>query len=180
MFPRTERARHLDKGIAMNVNIRPRDLTPKAFEAFGDVISAPGKREVTINEGFAVRHDDLASVDVSKDGGRQLISLFHCYQRPAPLRLSLMERHPLGSQAFIPLAPSPWLVVVSAHDDPCAPEHLQVFRATGFQGVNYHRNVWHHPVLPLVPEMDFIVIDRGGSGINLEERRFDAIVTMIP
>lgn len=163
----------------MNFSIRPQDLTQSAFEEFGDVISAPGKRQVTINEGFAVRHDDLASVDVSQGGGRPLISLFHSHRRPEPLRLSLMERHPLGSQAFIPLSPSPWLVVVSSHSDPCSPEHLQVFRASGFQGVNYHCNVWHHPVLPLALEMDFIVFDRGGPGINLEERRFDSNVTIV-
>ncbi|MFP5480773.1 MAG: ureidoglycolate lyase [Alphaproteobacteria bacterium] len=163
----------------MNFSICPQDLTPSAFEEFGDVISAPGKRQVTINEGFAVRHDDLASVDVSQRDGRPLISLFHCHRRPESLRLSLMERHPLGSQAFIPLGPSPWLVVVSAHSDPCSPEHLHVFKVSGFQGVNYRRNVWHHPVLPLVTEMDFIVIDRGGPGVNLEERSFHDIVEIV-
>jgi ureidoglycolate lyase len=46
---------------------------------------------------------------------------------------------------------------------------LRGFIARGTQGVNYRRNVWHHPLLVLEDDSRFLVIDRGGPGDNLEE-----------
>jgi ureidoglycolate lyase len=147
-------------------------LTREGFAPFGDVIETDGSPHFAINAGFAERFHDLASVDVAAGGGQPLISIFRGQPRPPPLRLTLMERHPLGSQAFFPLQDHSWLVVVAAGTDPCRPDGLRAFRAGGRQGVNYARGTWHHPLIVLTPDHDFLVIDRGGEGANLEEVPF--------
>ena len=148
--------------------LRPQPLTREAFAPFGDVIALEGARRFAINGGSTQRFHDLARVDTAAGGGRTLINLFRASARPRPLQLDLMERHPLGSQAFIPLAPLPFVVVV-AGDENDQVGALRAFLSSGWQGVNYSRNVWHHPLLALHDDADFIVIDRGGEGCNLQE-----------
>lgn len=148
--------------------LRPEPLDAAAFAPFGDVIELAGARQIPINAGTTVRFHDLAQVDVLAEGGRTLVNLFRAQPRETPVQLSLMERHPLGSQAFLPLADAPYLVVV-APDDNGRPGELRAFVTSGWQGVNYARNVWHHPLLALGAVRDFIVVDRGGAGVNLEE-----------
>jgi len=140
-------------------------LTKSAFAPFGDVIETDGAKHFTINQGFATRFDDLANVDVI-DGGAVKVSLFEAHPRPAPIQIDLMERHPLGSQAFYPLQDEAWLVVVCG--DPRDATSFRCFRASGRQGVNYARNTWHFPLLVFAPSR-FIVVDRKGPGNNLEE-----------
>lgn len=156
----------------MTVRLKPEPLTRAAFARFGDVIDTQGVNPLSINSGFARRFHDLARVDVAAQGGRPLISIFRAQPRPAPIRLSLMERHPLASQAFFPLGDREWLIVVAEGDDPRRPESLRAFRAGGRQGVNYARGVWHHPLLVLDPDHEFLVVDRGGDGANLDEVPF--------
>ena len=148
--------------------IRPLPLTAAAFAPFGDVIELAGAQSIAINAGTTTRFHDLATVDVLSEGGRPLVNLFRAQPRAEPVQLSLMERHPLGSQAFLPLGEAPYLVVV-AEDDGGRPGTLQAFITTGWQGVNYARGVWHHPLLALGTVRDFIVVDRGGAGVNLQE-----------
>lgn len=155
----------------MTGSLPPERLTKEAFAPFGDVIEPADAERLLINEGTTVRFNDLAAVDVGREGGRPLISIFRAEPRPAPIAIRMVERHPLGSQAFFPLARHDWLVVVcrsAATPDPAA---LRCFRATGGQGVNYRPGVWHHPLLVLQMQ-DFLVVDRGGPGDNLEEHWF--------
>jgi ureidoglycolate lyase len=160
--------------------LRPQPLTREAFAPFGDVIELQGAHHFPINGGSTQRFHDLARVDTAADGGRTLINLFRASARPRPLQLELMERHPLGSQAFIPLAPLPYVVVVAADEDGRFGT-LQAFLTDGWQGVNYARNVWHHPLLSLHDDADFIVIDRDGEGCNLQECPLpEAVVVLLP
>lgn len=147
--------------------IRPEVLTREAFRPFGDVVEMDGTAPITINQGFAQRFNDLASIDVMMEGGSTNVSLFLGTPRPQPIAIRLMERHPLGSQLFFPLQERPWLVLVAedVHDF----ASYRAFTATGRQGVNYARNVWHHPLLVLDPESRFLIVDRKGPGNNLEE-----------
>ena len=147
-------------------------LTREAFAPFGDVIEWADAEQLVINEGTTVRFHDLAQVDVAGAGGRPLISIFRAQPRPVPIGIRMMERHPLGSQAFYPLAMQDWLVVVCQGADAPEPATLRCFRATGEQGVNYRPDTWHHPLLVLEAQ-DFLVIDRGGPGENLDEHWFD-------
>ena len=149
----------------MTIPIEP--LTKTRFAPFGDVVEAEGARAIPINQGFATRYDGLASIDVETAGGAVNISLFTAQPRPSPIDIALMERHPLGSQLFAPMQNRPWLVLVCA--DPTDASTYRAFRASGRQGVNYARNVWHHPLLVLDPDSCFLVVDRTGPGSNLEE-----------
>ena len=166
-------------------------LSAAAFAPFGAVIQTDGAERIMINEGTTTRFHDLAEVDVESDGGagggRPILSIFRATRRPDPIAIRMMERHPLGSQAFMPLAAHDWLVVVAPTDaDDSAPdfEALRCFRVPGDVGVSYARNVWHHPLLILQPEQDFLIIDRAGpagedTSANLQEYWRDAPVAAI-
>jgi len=144
-------------------------LTHEAFAPFGDVIDCDGAaRHYTINEGYAERYHDLATIDVAADGGRPLVNIFRAKPRMLPLRITMLERHPLSSQAFIPLAPVPFVVVVATPGPAPQPRDIRCFKTRGAQGVNYARGIWHFPLIALEPAQDFLVIDRGGQGENCD------------
>ena len=150
--------------------LRPTPLTEASFAGFGEVIDTVRTSPVTINQGFAQRFNDLAHVDVAAENGLVNVSLFHANPRPLPIAIALMERHPLGSQMFYPLQDRPWLVLVCGDVRDFA--SYRAFTASGQQGVNYARNVWHHPLLVFEPAR-FLIVDRKGPGNNLEEVWFD-------
>ncbi len=154
------------------INLKPEPLTREAFAPFGDVIETPGAEHFSINEGTTERFHDLAAVDVAEAGGRTLINIFRGQQRDLPLAIRMMERHPLGSQAFIPTGPHQWLAVVAPMGEPPNPADLRAFIAGAGQGLNYHRGVWHHPLIALDAVSDFVVVDRGGAGENCDEFYF--------
>ena len=164
----------------MTTTLEIAPLTPEAFVPYGQVIETANAEQIPINQGTTTRFHDLADINVASEGGKPLISIFRSQPRPQPIRLEVMERHPLGTQAFYPLQDRPWLLVVSNADDPLDPAGLKAFRASGIQGVNYARNIWHHPLLVLEPDSDFLIVDRGGEGDNLEEVWFSEDVTLIP
>jgi ureidoglycolate lyase len=138
-------------------------LDTHAFSAFGDVIEAGGGgRHRTINEGFAQRYDDLARLDTLRQQGRPVLSVFRTRPRTLPLQLRLVERHLLGSQAFVPLLQQRLLVVVAPPGPAPAPGQLRCFMSRPGQGVNYAPGTWHHPLIALEAGGDFLVIDRGG------------------
>lgn len=150
--------------------IKPRPLTAQAFKPYGQVIETAGNTPVMINEGTTQRYHALAGVDVGEGGA--IISIFRGSRRP--LQIKMLERHPLGSQAFYPLENAQWLLVVSQAERP-GPGDLEAFIASGEQGVQYAKNTWHHPLLVLRDQQDFLVVDREGAGENLEEIFFDAV-----
>lgn len=147
-------------------------LTKAGFAAFGDVVETADAEAIGINQGYAERFNGLADVDVTAEGGRINVSLFAAKTRPRPIAIQMMERHPLGSQLFFPLQDTPWLVVVCTN--PADLGSYRAFEATGRQGVNYARNIWHHPLLVFESGERFIVVDRAGPGSNLEEVWLDA------
>ncbi len=156
----------------------PAPLTHHAFEPFGEVIEAQEDRAHLINGGLATRYHDLATVDVLEAGGRPLINIFRGRPWPLPIRVTIMERHPLATQAFMPLTDQPFLVIVAPPGETPRPEDLRAFLTSGRQGVSYRRGVWHHPLLVLGPEADFLVVDRGG-GDNCDEVHFDGALYRI-
>ena len=145
----------------------PEPLTAEAFAPFGSVIEASDVAvKIGINQGHAIRYDRLADVDVADGGGTPVISLFRA--KPlAELVLKSFERHPLGSQSFVPLSGKPYLVAVAPAGE-FDVEKVCLFRAEGHQGVHYRKGVWHHFLLVL-DDSDFLVVDRAGSGENCEE-----------
>jgi ureidoglycolate lyase len=139
-------------------------LTPADFAEFGAVIAADAARKMfAINQGSTQRYHALATVDVGD--GQGAISLARAQPFALPLTIAMLERHPLGSQAFIPLHGTRWVVVVAA-----SPESTpRAFLADRGQGVQYHRGTWHHPLLALDHGGDFLIVDRVGEGQNCEE-----------
>lgn len=157
-------------------------LTRDAFAPFGDVIEASDAvRHFTINAGNTERYHDLATIEPGPSG-RVIVSIFRGQPRALPFVVEMMERHPLGSQAFVPLSGRPYLVVVAPAGRPPTAADLRVFLAGGEQGVNYAPGVWHHPLLALGAVCDFLVVDRSGSAPNCDEVRLPAagLIPSIP
>ena len=145
-------------------------LTAAAFAPFGDVLEAAGA-SYPINGGMVDRFHDRARVEVV--GGRLGISLGRGRPYALPLELGLVERHPLGSQAFVPMTGDPFLVVV-APDEAGTPGRPRAFLTAPGQGVNYLRGAWHGVLTPLGRTACFLIVDRIGEGNNLEEYRYDS------
>ncbi len=143
-------------------------LTAEAFAPFGAVIEADHARSHLINDGRCRRYHALATPDPGAEG-RVILSIFRASAWPRPIRIAMLERHPLATQAFIPMERQPWLAVVAERP---APEACRAFLARGDQGLQIAAGVWHHPLLALAPLHDFLVADRAGPGDNLEEHHF--------
>lgn len=159
----------------MSRTLKLRPLTAQAFAPFGDVIEAAGDVDKYINQGKCARYHDRARLDFGD--GRAGISVFRSQAFSLPIRLEMVERHPDGSQAFLPLSDKPFVVVV-APDNDGTPGQPIAFRTAPGQGVNYHRNTWHGVLTPLFAPGLFAVVDRIGSGPNLEEHWFDEAYTI--
>ena len=150
-------------------------LTLQAFQPFGEVIYASDEaKHFTINQGFAKRYHHLAQVDASQDGGQAIISIFRALARPQPLHLTVLEKHPFGSQAFMPMSGHAYVVVVASGNEQPDMSTLKCFLASAEQGVNYAKGTWHHPLLAL-HNGDFLVVDRSAPAgeINCVEYAID-------
>lgn len=161
----------------------PEPLTSEAFAPFGDVIEAnAAAHSFLINGGTTQRFHDLAEVTCGNDGvdgqdttqARVGISIFRGQARVFPLPVTMLERHPKGSQAFIPLQALPYLVVVAPNGENDGPDldRLRLFYVNAKQGVNYRQGTWHHPLLALAEISDFLVVDRIAGGPNCDEFYF--------
>ena len=151
-----------------NVEIEP--ISAVAFSPFGDLITLREVPDKLINQGLCGRHHDLATLDFGT-GGRAGISLFDAQPRELPLSLDMMERHPEGSQAFIPMSENAFLVIV-ALDNNGSPGRPRAFLTEPGQGINFHVNTWHGVLTPLTSPGLFAVIDRIGTTPNLQEHWF--------
>lgn len=156
--------------------IRPEPLTTGAFAPFGDVLEATGDFRL-INAGLCQRHHDRARLDFGPDG-RAGISIFKAVPRALPYVFDLVERHPDGSQAFVPMGAAPFLVIV-APDEGGSPGTPRAFLTDGAQAINLHRGIWHGVLTPLAEPGLFAVIDRIGATPNLEEHRYPAPFTIL-
>ncbi len=152
--------------------VTARPLTREAFAEFGEVIEMDGADHFPINAGKCERYHDLASVEAGGPNARVLVNLFRGQPYDFPLTLRMVERHPFGSQAFVPLSLRPFLVVVCP-DGPDGPGKPEAFLTEPGQGVNYPRGRWHGVLTPIGDPQDFVVVDRGGDGSNIEEYFFD-------
>lgn len=149
--------------------LRPQPLTAEAFAPYGDVIETADRDFFMINNGSTQRFHRLAEVQLGTPEDQGIISIFRAQALAMPLAIKMLERHPLGSQAFIPLKQNPFLLLVAEPGEIPQPESIKAFITDGSQGVNYHRGVWHHPILCCVEEDDFLVVDRQGEGNNCDE-----------
>ena len=142
---------------------------------FGDVLDCTGAPDKIINAGLCGRYHDRALIDVAD--GKTGISLFNAEPRSLPYELNLLERHPEGSQAFIPMSLHNFLIIV-AEDDHGKPGQVHAFLSTAGQAINFHRGVWHGVLTPLHAPGLFAVVDRIGEGANLEEFTLNQPITI--
>ncbi len=146
--------------------LRVRPLTREAFLPYGEVIEVSGKPDIVANGGLAELYRDLAHVDVATGGGRVGVNVVRTAPRVLPLRVEVMERHPLGSQAFFTIKGGDWLVL-AAPAGKLDSNAIQAFRVAANQGINYRRDIWHHPLIALAETSEFLIIERFGDGDNL-------------
>lgn len=156
----------------------PEPLTADGFAGYGDVIEARGRPDRIINAGSCGRYHDLARLDFGD--GRTGLSVFDAQEVVLPHRVDLVERHPMGSQTFLPLGGTAVMLIVVAGDAGGAPSGLRAFVSAPGQGVNLLRGIWHGVLTPLGGDGQFAVIDRVGTGDNLEEYRLDPSVVVVP
>jgi ureidoglycolate lyase len=156
----------------MTITLHASPLTTDAFAPYGEVISTSIKAPFAVNGGSSLRHHALASVETGAEG-TAILSIFECQQAVSwPLKITLLECHPLGSQAFIPLSGQSFVVVVAPAGPQPDRSALRAFVSDGSQGVNYHKGIWHLP-LAAFQTGAFLVADRSGLGVNLREYPLD-------
>ncbi len=146
--------------------IKPIPITKKDFIKFGDVISTKEIKALEINNGFAKRYDDIANLNTGSENGETTISIFSALKRKFPMKIDMMEKHPLGSQAFIPMKETTFLVFVAPEGDAPDLNKIESFIIPPGIGINYNPGIWHFPLIS-TEDMDFLVVDRKGPGDNL-------------
>ena len=146
--------------------INPVKINRSNFNTYGDLISTNDINPMDINAGYAKRFDNLANLDTSKDGGKTIVSIFSALKRTFPMKIDMMEKHPLGSQAFIPMKETTFLVLVAPKGEKPIIEKIKSFIVPPGTGVNYKAGTWHFPLIS-TEDMNFLVVDRKGEGDNL-------------
>jgi ureidoglycolate lyase len=155
----------------MNIIIKPKKITKKKFSKFGEVIDAKKRRPLIINNGYAKRFHDLGKINTSLKKGNPIISIFSAKKRRFPMKINMMEKHPLGSQAFIPMKETIFLVLVAPRGKKPTINKIQSFIVPKQTGINYKPGIWHFPLISN-KNMNFLVIDRKGKGNNLIVHNF--------
>ena len=156
----------------MEVTINPIKITKENFSNFGDLISTENIKPIDINAGYAKRFDDLANINTLQNEGGTIVSIFSALKRSFPMKIDMMEKHPLGSQAFMPMIETTFLVFVAPAGDLPEISKIKSFVVPPKKGINYKPGVWHFPLIS-TEDTDFLVIDRKGSGDNLIIHNFD-------
>ena len=155
----------------MRKNIQIQPLTQESFSAFGDVIEKENHDFFAINQGLTQRYHALSVAQISGDNTAVGMSIFHnSCATEIPFKIDMLERHPHGSQSFIPLQQQKFIIIVALPLDQTQPNEQKIyaFLSNGKQGVTYHQGVWHHPLITLEAESDFLVVDRIGGGQNCD------------
>ena len=157
------------------VLLHAQPLSKEGFGPYGDVIEIEGAKHFPINAGKIERYHDLARVELNAvQEDRMLVSILKCNEPSRlPYRVELVERHRLGSQAFIPLSHARMVIVVGPANKPVQTDQLEAFVSNGKQGINYRPGVWHMPLIAFDEDQRFLVVDRGGAGEDCEEFRSD-------
>ena len=150
----------------MKITINPKPITKENFSKFGDMITKANIKPIEINDGYAKRFDGIANLNTTKDNGETTICIFSALKRSFPMKIDMMEKHPLGSQAFIPMKQTTFLVLVAPDGDKPDLIKIEAFIVPPEVGVNYNPGTWHFPLIA-TEDMNFLVVDRKGSGDNL-------------
>ena len=156
----------------METIIKPIKITRKNFSKYGDLISSDDINPMDINAGYAKRFDNLANINTSKDEGKTIVSIFSALKRTFPMKIDMMEKHPLSSQAFIPMKETTFVSFVAPLGEFPDISKIQSFIIPSKKGINYKPGIWHFPLIS-TEDTNFLVIDRKGSGENLIIHKFE-------
>ena len=156
----------------MEISINPIQINKTNFSEFGDVITTKDIKPLKINNGYAERFDGIANLDTKEQNGEATISIFSALKRNFPMKIDMMEKHPLGSQAFIPMKETTFLVFVAPKEEKLDLNKIEAFIIPPGIGVNYNPGTWHFPLIS-TEDMNFLVVDRKGSGDNLVIENLD-------
>ena len=156
----------------MEIEITPKLITKENFIKFGDMIATKDLIPIEINNGYAKRYDDIANLNTSKENGKTTISIFSALKRTFPMKIDMMEKHPLGSQAFIPMKETTFLAFVAPKGEKLDLKKIEAFIIPPGIGINYNPGTWHFPLIS-TENMNFLVVDRKGSGDNLVIENLD-------
>ena len=155
----------------MKIIIKPKKITRKNFQKYGDLISVKKKKSININDGYAKRFDNLCRINTSSKKGKTIMSIFSAKKRKFPMNIKMMEKHPLGSQAFVPMNETTFLVFVAPKGKRPNTKKIESFIVPKQTGINYKTGIWHFPLISS-KNMNFLVIDRKGIGNNLVIHNF--------
>ena len=155
----------------MKIIIKPKKINNKNFKKFGDLISTRKRKPIKINNGYANRYDNLCKINTSTKNGNTIVSIFSAKKRRFPMNIKMMEKHPLGSQAFIPMKECTFLVFVAPRGEKPNVKKIESFIVPKQTGINYKPGIWHFPLISK-KKMNFLVVDRKGKGNNLEIHNF--------
>jgi ureidoglycolate lyase len=156
----------------MTITITPKKITKENFAKFGELITTDDIIPISINDGYAKRFDGIVNLDTSKDNGEATISIFSALKRTFPMNIDMMEQHPLGSQAFIPMKETTFLSFVAPNGEKPDLDKIEAFIIPPGLGVNYKTGTWHFPLIA-TENMNFLVVDRKGSGDNLNVQKLE-------
>lgn len=163
----------------MSLTLIPQPLTKERFAPYGDVVESVIDRKAAMNAARFERFDDLCNVEMADDG-RVAVSIARCRVATSlPLRIDMVERHPLGSQAFVPLTPCKMIVVVAPPEASVEAADLKAFVTNGRQGINYHRGTWHMPLIAFEAGQEFLIVDRAADRPNCDEHTLDEPVMLV-
>jgi ureidoglycolate lyase len=162
----------------MTITLKPQPLTRERFALYGDVIETSRGASDGMNEARFERFDDLCKIDLINDG-RIAVSIARCRTPTSlPLRLDMVERHPLGSQAFVPLSLCKMVIVVAPPEESVDASALCAFETNGRQGINYHRGTWHMPLISFEAGQEYLIIDRAGDEPNCDTHTLDDAILL--
>ena len=149
-----------------NLIVNPKPITKENFKRFGDMITTSDIKPLEINNGYAKRYDGIAKLDTKTNNGESTICIFSALKRSFPMKIDMMEKHPLGSQAFIPMKETTFLSFVAPEGNKPDLTKTEAFIVPKGVGVNYNPGIWHFPLIS-TEDMNFLVVDRKGEGDNL-------------
>ncbi len=150
----------------MKIKIKPKRINKSNFRKFGQIIDTSKKKFFRINNGYAKRYDNLGKINTSTKKGKTIVSIFSAKKRSFPMKVDMMEKHPLGSQAFVPMKETSFLVFVAPKANKPDLKKIESFRIPKQTGINLNPGIWHFPLIS-TKDMNFLVIDRKGKGNNL-------------
>lgn len=157
----------------MSKTFTPKTINKENFSKYGDLITTKDIEPLIINDGYAKRFDNIAKLDTSSENGETTISIFSALKRTFPMKVNMMECHPLGSQAFIPMKETTFLCFVAPSGEKPDVEKIESFIIPPGLGINYKPGTWHFPLIS-TEDMNFLVVDRKGAGENLKIQKLEA------